>query len=131
MHNRTYFFDLFVEDIERAKTFYNKVFNFNFVDQQVEESPYLNSKISHIIEANSDNSAESTILGSLVELSTEKQHLSPMIIYIPCENIEEVEGKIEASDGIIISSKKHVINDVYTTIFQDTEGNLVGLVSNH
>lgn len=113
-------FDIHVSNLERAKKFYETVFNVQFTDLPIEwgrqsffpfyqESP--------------------NISGALVEKKDMTSNGNNTVVYFETEDCVSEERKIEQAGGKIIQPKTYIGEFGYISIFIDTEGNTIGLHS--
>jgi predicted enzyme related to lactoylglutathione lyase len=112
-------FDLHVANLDRAKKFYETVFNIKLTDAPMEwgkQSFFPFSPESH------------DISGALVE----KADLLPgnnTVVYFETEDITTEEQRIEAAGGKVVQPKMNIGEFGFISIFIDSEGNSVGLHS--
>lgn len=119
-------FEIYVDDIDRAKKFYSKVLNIQFSDAHtIEDSG--DYKMSFFSDPENQG-----VNGALVQTedsrSINKAHNSTMV-YFPCEDCSIEEAKVENAGGKIISPKMNLGEFGFCTICLDSEGNTFGLHS--
>ncbi|TAF31530.1 MAG: VOC family protein [Cytophagales bacterium] len=112
-------FDLQVANLERAKQFYETVFNVKLVDLPLEWGrqslfPF--------------NPTSPNISGALVE-KPDMQPSASTIIYFETENCVTEEQRIEEAGGKVVQPKMNIGEFGFVSIFIDSEGNTVGLHS--
>ncbi|MFY7665153.1 VOC family protein [Flavobacterium sp.] len=113
-------FDINVANLDRAKKFYETVFNVKLTD-----APIKWGKQSFF-----PFSPESQdISGALVEKADFVPSSNNTIVYFETEEITAVEQKVEAAGGKVIQPKMNIGEFGFISIFIDTEGNVVGLHS--
>jgi len=113
-------FDIHVSNFERAKNFYEKVFNVKLVDLPIEWGK----------QAVFPFSPESpNISGALVEKKDMQPNANNTVVYFETEDCIGEESRIEQAEGKVIQSKMHIGEFGYVAIFIDSEGNTVGLHS--
>ncbi|MTI87416.1 MAG: VOC family protein [Balneolaceae bacterium] len=117
MFNKLTHFAIYVEDIDRASTFYNEVFNWKF--NQSDQPDFL--------QITEPDTTEEKPIGAL-------QHrkysvASEKVIGLECtftvEDIEAVVRKIKDAGGEILMPKTDIPKVGWITKFKDTEENIV------
>lgn len=115
-------FEIYVNDMDRAKKFYAAVFKrgefLKLSDGQTEmyAFPWVENGI---------NSS-----GALVKTEAIKPGQGGIIIYFSCEDCAVEEQLSFENGGNIIKSKFSIGDYGFVSIVQDTEGNMIGLHSN-
>jgi predicted enzyme related to lactoylglutathione lyase len=113
-------FDIHVSNFDRAKKFYQTVFNVQLVDLPIEWGK----------QAVFPFSPESpNISGALVEKPDMKPSANTTVIYFETEDCANEEKRIEQAGGKILQPKMHIGEFGYISMFLDSEGNTVGLHS--
>jgi uncharacterized protein len=113
-------FDIHVSNFDRAKKFYETVFNIKLVDLPIEWGKQSVFPYS----PESPNSS-----GALVEKKDLKPHSNNTVVYFETEDCVSEEKRIEHAGGKILQPKMHIGEFGYISIFMDSEGNTVGLHS--
>lgn len=114
-------FHIPVDDMERAKEFYTKIF-----DWDIQETGYSEYKLAKTVETD-DNGVPvepEAINGALYVRESPEE--SPEIT-IEVSSIEDYLKKIEKSGGKIITTKSPVKDLGFYAEFRDTENNIIGL----
>lgn len=108
-------FEINTDDPLRAKSFYEKVFNWKIEKSEMPMDYWM-------ITAGSED--EPGIDGGL-----QKREDTTDIVtnYIGVSSIDEFSKKIEASGGTIITPKSPIPGTGYFALFKDTEGNKLGI----
>jgi len=120
MDNRVVWFDMPVEDLDRAMNFYSSLFDFEMEaceagpDTQVAFFPFEPGVASGAL-VKSENSKASQ-QGALVYLNGGEDLLTPL-------------SKVEQLGGKILQEKTNIGEHGFIAYFSDTEGNKVGLHS--
>lgn len=113
-------FDIHVSNLDRAKKFYETVFNIELVDLPIEWG----KQSLFPFDQESPN-----ISGALVE----KEDLIPdgnnTVVYFETEDCIAEEKRIEEAGGKIVNPKMSIGEFGFVSIFIDSEGNTVGLHS--
>jgi predicted enzyme related to lactoylglutathione lyase len=121
--NMVGWFEIPVQDMDRAKKFYDAVFDIDIQVQNFNELlmgwfPFAENKMGSS--------------GSLVQHATNYQpsETKGPLLYFSCKDVTYNLGKIEAAGGRILQSKTLISDDVgYMAVFIDTEGNRIALHS--
>ncbi len=118
--NPVNWFDISVSNFERAKKFYETVFNIQLVDFPVEwgkqaafPSDYQGLNCS----------------GALVEKENRIENGNNTVIYFESENCVTEEVRVENAGGKILKSKISIGEFGFVSLLLDTEGNTIGLHS--
>ncbi len=122
MHSQNHvgWFDIYVNDMARAKQFYETVFNVTLVDMPSEWGKQA---------AFPFDAQKPFISGALVEQKDHRSTGNNTIVYFETVNCTEEEQRIEQAGGKILQPKMDIGQFGFVSIFQDTEGNTVGLHS--
>lgn len=121
LKNPVGWFEIYVDDMNRAKTFYQAVFQrgefLKISDGETEmyAFPFIENEI---------NSS-----GALVKTNHMKPGLGGIIIYFTCEDCAVEEQRTANYGGKVIKSKFSIGDYGFVSIIQDTEGNIIGLHS--
>lgn len=113
-------FDIHVANFERAKKFYETVFDVKLVDLPSEWGKQSVFPFS----PESPN-----ISGALVEKKEMKPNANNTVVYFETEDCVAEEKRIEHAGGKLVQPKMHIGEFGYVSIFIDSEGNTVGLHS--
>lgn len=115
-------FDIYVEDLTRAVTFYEAV-------------------LGHKLEPIGDPTGETQMMsfptdmgaygagGALTKSPYSKPGVGGTVIYFSCEDCAVEEARVVAASGVVIRPKFSIGEFGFVTLMQDTEGNIVGLSS--
>ncbi|NJN33612.1 MAG: VOC family protein [Saprospiraceae bacterium] len=113
-------FDLNVAKLDRAKKFYETVFNVKLIDASLEwgkQSFFPFSPESH------------DISGALVEKANFVPSSNNTVVYFETADCIAEEKRIVAAGGKVVQPKMNIGDFGFVSIFIDTEGNTVGLHS--
>lgn len=117
MKNKLTHFAIHIDDIERAKDFYDGVFEWSFTSYG--QSDFLQIK--------ADKSENGELIGALQ--SRKYSPVSEKIIGFECtigvENIDEIIEKVKRNGGQIVMPKTTIPYVGFIAKFLDTEGNLI------
>ncbi len=119
MKNPVQWLGIATTDIERAKTFYQKVFGleFQFIDMP-------DSKMYIFGAPDAVGSS-----GSLVQSEYYKPSTDGTVVYFDCEDVAVELTRVEAAGGKIIVPKTNIGEFGFYAHIIDTEGNKIGLHS--
>ncbi len=113
-------FDIHVSNINRAKKFYETVFNVQLTDLPLEWG----KQALFPFDQESPN-----ISGALVEKKDMKSNENNTVVYFETEDCVTEENRIEKAGGKIVRPKMSIGEFGFVSIFIDTEGNTIGLHS--
>ena len=113
-------FDINVANLDRAKKFYETVFNLKLTEAPIEWGKQLFFPFSP---------ESQYISGALVEKADFVPSNNNTIVYFETEDNITEEQRIEAAGGKVIQPKLNIGEFGFISIFIDTEGNIVGLHS--
>jgi len=108
-------FEINADDIERAKKFYEKTFDWEI--EKWESGEYW------VIKAGEDD--EEGINGGLQKREEPEDQI---FNYIRVNSVEDAKSKVEKFGGTIVSPKITVPGVGYFYMFNDTEGNKLGIM---
>ena len=119
MENVVVWFELPVKKIDRAITFYSKVFGYKF--ETMEAGPNKMAMFPH---------EEGTVGGALVQSpESEPASVGTMLYLNGGKDLSKPLSKVKAAGGKIIQDKLEIGDHGFMAIFEDTEGNHVALHS--
>ncbi len=117
------FFDIYVDDMNRAQKFYETV---------------LDTKLSNMDDPN-DASVEMRSFaddfkshgagGALVKVPGAKPGAGGTMIYFSCEDCVVEQGRIEQAGGKVVRPKFSIGEHGFVSLASDTEGNMIGFHS--
>jgi len=117
MKNKLTHFAIHIDDIERAKKFYDGVFDWGF--NSYGQGDFLQIK--------ADKSENGELIGALQ--SRKYSPIPDKIIGLECtigvENIDEIIEKVKSNGGQVLMPKTAIPYVGYIAKFLDTEGNLI------
>ncbi len=118
--NPVCWFDIYVSNLERAKKFYETVFNINLVDLPAEWGKQATFPF--------DNQGTNAT-GALVEKTSYVANDNNTIVYFSSVDCISEESRVEAAGGQLIKSKTPIGEFGFISLIADTEGNTIGLHS--
>jgi uncharacterized protein len=113
-------FDIHVSNLERAKKFYEAVFNVKLQDLPLEWGKQSLFPF---------DPERPNISGALVEKADLQPNANNTVVYFETEDCVSEEQRIEEAGGKVVQPKTHIGEFGYIAIFIDSEGNTVGLHS--
>ncbi len=118
--NPVNWFEIPVKDIDKAKKFYQAVFDYNLDLQEME--PYKMALFPMVQD-------KSGAAGALVQGQSYTPSGSGTVVYFSVDDIEETLRRINANGGKTVLPKKSIGEHGFIAHFQDTEGNRLALHS--
>lgn len=121
-------FEIYVDDIERAKKFYGEVLDTTFQDADMPtEDAEDTAKMAFF-----DCDDMEAVSGALVYMEGfrhgENNSVSTMV-YFPCEDCAIEESRVEKAGGKVVNPKMSIGEHGFCSICIDSEGNTFGLHS--
>lgn len=119
-------FEIYVKDMARAKTFYQDVIGTNFIDAP---APGKAGDMKMAFFSPMENQGVS---GALIEMPGTKEGDGSCVttmVYFPCEDCSVEEARVKAAGGMVHRSKFSIGEYGFCAICVDSEGNPFGLFS--
>lgn len=116
-------FEIYVEDMERAKGFYQAVFNTTL------------EKIADEAEGGVDmwgfpsSMEQYGASGALAKMAGVVPGGNSTLVYFSCQNCEVEQGRVESAGGKVTHPKFSIGPHGFISMISDTEGNTIGLHS--
>lgn len=123
MKNPVGFFEIFVDDIHRAKKFYQSIFGVN-LERMDDPTDATVDMLSFPSDFNQYGAS-----GALVRRDGSKAGGNSTVIYFSCDDCAIEEAKIDGAGGKVVQSKFSIGEYGFCAIAIDTEGNTIGLHS--
>jgi predicted enzyme related to lactoylglutathione lyase len=113
-------FDIYVSDIDRAKKFYETVFNIQFTDLPIEwgKQSFFPADFESV-----------GCTGALVEKADRVSSENNTVVYFNSNDCVTEEMRVEDAGGKILRPKMSIGEFGFVSILMDTEGNTIGLSS--
>ena len=124
MKNPVGWFEIYVDDITRAKQFYQAVFNIELT----ELTPPSDGSSLQMWAFPSDMQVYGAS-GALVQMSGVAAGGNSTLIYFSCEDCAEEAARISSAGGKIQEEKTSIGEYGFIVLAFDTEGNMIGLHS--
>lgn len=122
--NPVVWFEIYVQDMDRAKKFYSEVLKVKF-----EELPNPTDSSMEMMSFPSDMNAMG-IGGALVKMEGAlSSNGSGTIVYFGCEDCAVEESRVEENGGKVCQPKMSIGEYGFCSIISDTEGNTIGFHS--
>jgi predicted enzyme related to lactoylglutathione lyase len=126
MNQRIVHFEIYADDLDRAKKFYSDVFGWEYTDWSgVTGTPYFGVMTAP------QGSTEPGINGGMMKrigpAPVEGQAVTGFVSTIQVENIDESISKIENAGGRVALAKYNLGDMAWQAYYKDTEGNIFGI----
>lgn len=119
-------FEIYVQDMERAKTFYETVFEGKLdplTSPEDSEGPAI-EMWSFPLDMETQGSG-----GALVKMAGYPSGGNSTLVYFSCEDCAVEESRVEAAGGRVERGKMSIGQYGFISLVYDTEGNMIGLHS--
>lgn len=117
------FFDIYVEDMDRAQAFYETVL-------ETKLTPMGDPNDSTVLmRAFGDDFSSHGAGGALVKLEFATPGPGGSMVYFSCGDCAVEEARVPAAGGSVVKAKYSIGDHGFVSIISDTEGNMVGLHS--
>lgn len=123
-HNPVVWFEIYTNDLQRAKTFYETVFQI-----QLSELPISENGDLKMLAFPSSMESKNLASGALVYMKGFRAGGNGTIVYFYSKNCSIEEARIEAAGGSVFRSKMSIGDYGFITLAYDTEGNMIGIHS--
>ncbi|MES2090517.1 MAG: VOC family protein [Pseudomonadota bacterium] len=123
MNNPVVWFEIYVQDMERAKTFYEAVFG-NPLSKL--DSPEIEM---WAFPMQPQGSGASGACGALVKIPGVPSGAASVLIYFSCVDCAVEAAKVAAAGGRVHKEKMSIGQYGYIALVSDSEGNMIGLHS--
>lgn len=122
--NAVCWFEIYVNDMDRAKKFYSTVLNIDLQDAPpMEGMPDMKMAFFEWVE-NAPNAA-----GALVKMNDMPAGPGGTMVYFQCDDCSAEESRVEGAGGKVYQSKFPIGEHGFCSICADSEGNTFGLHS--
>lgn len=127
MKNPVNWFEIYVQDMERATSFYEAVLHIQLdklpIPDAMEEDATFQMTTFPFTET------EPNASGALVKAAGVESGGSGTMVYFTCDDCQVEQSRVVKAGGKILKEKFSIGDYGYCTICQDTEGNTFGLHS--
>tara|TARA_R110002050_G_scaffold34230_1_gene86572 strand:+ start:13270 stop:13653 length:384 start_codon:yes stop_codon:yes gene_type:complete len=121
--NPVVWFEIYVNDIDRAATFYEKVLQVVLEDMS---DPTDSSVQMKCFPSDMENYGAA---GALVKMEAVKPSTNGSLIYFGCEDCKVLEDRAAENGAEVIQEKMAIGEHGFVSIVKDTEGNSIGFHS--
>jgi len=122
-NNPVVWFEIYVDDMSRARKFYETVLDIKFQDMQDPNAGGI-EMASFDMKQDRPNAS-----GALVHMEGFKAGGNSTIVYFDCRDCAVEESRVEAAGGKIFKKKMAIGEHGFISLCTDTEGNMFGLHS--
>ncbi len=122
--NPVVWFEIYVDDLQRARKFYEKVF-----DLGMQDLPNPTTDSMQMLAFPMDMETKNMASGALVKIEGMKAGGNSTIVYFASEDCSTEAGRIESAGGKIVKSKMSLGEYGFMVLASDTEGNMIGIHS--
>ena len=119
-HNPVGWFEIYVQDMERARTFYEVVLGLELIPLPVPDIEMFGFPL--------EPSAPGTS-GAILHVPGVPSGGTGVTVYFRCEDCAVEEGRVEAAGGTVVRPKTGIGQYGFSTIIKDPDGNMIGLHS--
>ena len=123
MNNPVGWFDIYVDDIARAQTFYETVLAIELSDLGDPSDPNV------LMKAFPGDMEKYGTTGALVKMEGATVGQNSTVVYFACEDCATEEARVQAAGGQLLRPKFSVGEYGFVALAMDTEGNTFGLHS--
>lgn len=116
--------EIYVNDMQRARAFYEQVLQLELVDLETPESVGEMHMVSFPWKEGAPN-----ISGALVKMADMKPGSGGTLVYFGCEDAGVEISRVEAAGGKVLQPKMAIGQYGFCGICMDTEGNTIGFHS--
>jgi|SRR5690554_2875632 len=122
--NPVVWFEIYVDDLKRARKFYETVLKVELSEMPMPESDEEMEMLFFPMEMNAAGAA-----GALVKMESFQAGGNSTLVYFDSDDCSLEEGRVEAAGGKLIQPKQSIGEYGFMIIAQDTEGNNFGVHS--
>jgi hypothetical protein len=123
--NPVVWFEIYVDDLTRAKNFYETVFNFQINEMP---TPDIGEEIQMLFFP-ADMESKNRASGALVKMEGFSAGNNSTIVYFMSDDCSIEESRVEKAGGKIFKSKMSIGDYGFIVMATDTEGNMIGIHS--
>lgn len=123
--NPVVWFEIYVDDMARARKFYEVVFEYEFSEMPVPDTGEEMEMVFFPANMESKNTAS----GALVHMPGFSAGGNSTIVYFMSEDCAIEEARVEQAGGSVFKPKMSLGDYGFMSLVQDTEGNMIGIHS--
>ncbi|MEM1333286.1 MAG: VOC family protein [Actinomycetota bacterium] len=116
-------FDIYVDDMERAQAFYETVLDTTLEPMDDPNDP------SARMRAFGDDFVSHGAGGALVKLAHAQPGPGGSMVYFSCDDCAVEQARVVGAGGTVVRPKSSIGDHGFVAIATDTEGNMIGLHS--
>lgn len=120
-------FEIYVQDIDRARKFYETVLGETMTEMEVPTDGIDDKSVRLVAFPFAENSINAS--GALVQAAGVPSGGNGTMVYFTCEDCEIEQSRVEGAGGKVLSPKFAIGQFGFCAICSDTEGNAFGLHS--
>lgn len=128
-NNTVVWFEIYVQDMQRAKKFYEAVLNIT-----LENMPASTAEMNMETWAfPSDKKTAQTSFGAngmLVKMEGYSSSGGGTVVYFGCEDCAAEASRVAKNGGVVVKEKMSIGEHGFIVLARDTEGNIIGFHSN-
>lgn len=124
--NPVVWFEIYVDKLNRAKTFYETVFKLELNEMPMPDTIEDSMKMLFFP---SNMESKNSASGALVEMDGVKAGNNSTIVYFMSDDCSIEEAQVEKAGGKIFKSKLSLGDYGFMVLASDTEGNMIGIHS--
>jgi uncharacterized protein len=122
--NSVSWFEIYVDDMDRAKTFYEAVFSVALSPLPMPDGSGGTQMLAFPMQQDTPGAS-----GALVQMEGYGPASHGTIIYFSCEDCAVEESRVVDAGGDVVRSKESIGQYGFMALIKDTEGNTIGLHS--
>ncbi|MEM1412547.1 MAG: VOC family protein [Pseudomonadota bacterium] len=119
-YNPVGWFEIYVQDIPRAKEFYEAVLAIEMTPLEMPGVEMFGFPMHDDVKGSS---------GSIIKMPDMASGGSGTLVYFTCVDCAEESGRVEAAGGTVIQPKMSIGDYGFVSLIKDPDGNMVGLHS--
>ncbi|MBS0467214.1 MAG: VOC family protein [Proteobacteria bacterium] len=123
--NPVVWFEIYVQDMQRAQAFYESVFQFKLETLPTPEGDLHGLQMLRF----PGDMATMGASGALVKMEGVPSGGGGTLVYLACEDCAVEQGRVEAAGGKVFKPKFSIAPHGHIALVVDTEGNCIGLHS--
>lgn len=124
MINPVSWFEIYVDDIERAKTFYEAVFNTTL--EPMKDPDVMKGLQMYMFNGDMEQYG---VTGAICKMEHVKAGGNSTLVYFACEDCAVESGRVNDNGGELVQEKFSIGEHGWIAIAADTEGNMIGFHS--
>jgi len=124
--NPVVWFEIYVDDLTRARRFYETVLDLELTEVA---APEIGEDGMKMLFFPSDMESKNRASGALVKMEGFKAGNNSIIVYFMSDDCSVEESRVEGAGGSIFKSKISLGDYGFMVLVRDTEGNMIGIHS--